>query len=65
MAKKMIELVEQQIIDEVGQEEWNAKEIPSKLLYMLAQKWGLRIPELLPTEINILYMEEWNAKHPK
>jgi hypothetical protein len=63
----MYEELQKQIILEVGEDEWNEKEIAASTLYILAQKFGLRVPVLTQSEVYLIHREsgfrKFNGKH--
>jgi len=56
------EMVESQIIEEVGADRWLEEEIPEQEMLMLAQKWGLRIPILTQPEVYLMHREETKCR---
>lgn len=58
----LYEAIEKQIILEVGQDVWADKLLPEKEIQMLAQKFGLKIPLLIQSEMYLVHREEQRAR---
>ncbi len=56
------EMVEPQIIAEVGPEIWYNELIPDNEMLMYAQKWGLRIPILTQSEMYLIHREDMKCR---
>ena len=59
----LYDMVEEQMKAEIGEEAWEDRTlIPHETLMMLAQKWGLKIPKLIQSEMYLIHREEQRAR---
>jgi hypothetical protein len=61
----MYEELQKQIILEVGEDEWENKDIKPEILYILAQKFGLRVPVLTQSETYLIHRESGFVRNRK
>ena len=61
----MYEELQKQIILEVGEDEWENKDIKPEILYILAQKFGLRVPVLTQSETYLIHRESGFGRNRK
>jgi hypothetical protein len=61
MNDKLLEAIQTQMIEEVGAEKWEEM-LPPDEMDMLMQKWGVKIPRLIQSEMYLIHREEQRAR---
>ena len=54
----MYEELKRQLIEEIGEDEWENTDVKPEKLYILSQKFGMRVPVLTQSEVYLIYKEQ-------